>query len=264
MAERRMFAKSVVESDQFLDMPAEAQALYLHLNMAADDDGFVANPRTIMRACSAKDDSMRLLIARKFVLTFEKKDNFLVVIKHWRLNNYIRKDTYRETRYKEFMRELYFDENQSYSTNPDDGHYPCLTEENPAPVTKPSRTRHAPVTDPSLDDGNPSTQDRIGKDKDRLKIGEDSLVQDKENNISIFLSEKNSQDSMPDDANREAQIGYWFERLMIFRRQGFDTEGIYTMAEANGITREDLDWYGEAQAAEDGKGENNEQCSQPS
>ena len=163
MAERRMFSKSVVESDSFLDMPADAQALYLHLNMAADDDGFVANPRSIMRLCGAKDDSMRLLIQRKFVLTFEKKDNFIVVIKHWRLNNYIRKDTYRETKYKEFMRELYFDENQSYSMNPDDGHYPCLPEDNPAPVTVPSRKRNEPVTEASRDYGEPATQDRIGK-----------------------------------------------------------------------------------------------------
>ena len=135
MAERRMFSKSVVESDSFLDMPAEAQALYLHLNMAADDDGFVANPRSIMRLCGAKHDSMRLLISRKFVLTFEKNDNFVVVIKHWRLNNYIQKDRYRETKYKAFMRELYYDENKSYSMNPDDGHYPCLPDENPAPVS---------------------------------------------------------------------------------------------------------------------------------
>ena len=122
MAERRMFSKSVVESDPFMDMPAEAQALYFHLNMAADDDGFCDNPRSIMRACGASNDTMKLLIAKKFVLTFEKNDGFLVVVKHWRLNNYIRKDTYHETKYKEFMRELYFDENQSYSMNPGDGH----------------------------------------------------------------------------------------------------------------------------------------------
>ena len=115
MAERRMMAKSITESDAFLSMPAEAQALYLHLNMAADDDGFVSNPRTVMRMCSSSDDSMKILIGRKFVLTFQKDDNFIVVIKHWRINNYIRKDTYRETKYKDYLRELYYDENQSYS-----------------------------------------------------------------------------------------------------------------------------------------------------
>ena len=241
MAERRMLAKSVVESDSFLDMPADAQALYLHLNMAADDDGFVANPRSIMRRCGAKDDSMRLLIQRKFVLTFEKKDNFIVVIKHWRLNNYIRKDTYRETKYKEFMRELYFDENQSYSMNPDDGHYPCLPEENPVPVTVPSRKRNEPVTEASRDYGEPATQDRIGK----VSIGEVSSGEDKNNNLSISLPEKKSQNSISDKPARSNHVRYWADRLRIFREQGFDTDGVYDLAEANGVSRAELDSFTE-------------------
>lgn len=163
MAERRMMAKTITESDAFLSMPAEAQALYLHLNMAADDDGFVSNPRTVMRMCSSSDDSMKILIGRKFVLTFQKDDNFIVVIKHWRINNYIRKDTYRETKYKEYLRELYYDENQSYSLNPGDGHKPCLPEARNELVTEPSRTRNDPLT-----------QDRIGKER----IGKVSLDKD--------------------------------------------------------------------------------------
>ena len=181
MAERRMFCKSVVESDSFLDMPADAQALYLHLCMAADDDGFVANPRSIMRLCGSKDDSMRLLISRKFVLTFEKKDNFVVVIKHWRLNNYIQKDRYRETKYKEFMRELYYDENKSYSLNPDDGHYPCLPEENPASVSALDTLCIQPV---SIMD----SQDRIGK----VRLGKDrtgEVSTEKEYESYFFISD---------------------------------------------------------------------------
>ena len=65
MAERRMLAKSIIESDAFMDMPAETQMLYIHLNMAADDDGFVANPRTIMRSCGSSNDSMKMLISKK-------------------------------------------------------------------------------------------------------------------------------------------------------------------------------------------------------
>ena len=160
MAERRMMAKSITESDAFLSMPAEAQALYLHLNMAADDDGFVSNPRTVMRMCSSSDDSMKILIGRKFVLTFQKDDNFIVVIKHWRINNYIRKDTYRETKYKEYLRELYYDENQSYSLNPGDGHKPCLPE-----------ARNKTVTDTLRERDDTMTQDRIGKES----IGKVSL-----------------------------------------------------------------------------------------
>jgi len=224
MAERRMFSKSVVESDSFLDMPAEAQALYLHLNMAADDDGFVANPRSIMRLCGAKDDSMRLLISRKFVLTFEKNDNFVVVIKHWRLNNYIQKDRYRETKYKAFMRELYYDENKSYSMNPDDGHYPCLPDENPAPVSE----VYTPCIQPVYE-MEPQDRDRLGKDS----LGEVSTGEDKNNNLSSSLSE------------REIQIRYWRERVDLFKRQGFDPVGVYSMAEAAGITREEIDSFGE-------------------
>lgn len=182
MAERRMFSKSVVESDSFLDMPAEAQALYLHLCMAADDDGFVANPRSIMRLCGAKDDSMRLLISRKFVLTFEKQDNFVVVIKHWRLNNYIQKDRYRETKYKEFMRELFYDENKSYSLNPGDGHYPCISDQNPARVSDMDTPCIQPVSEME-------PQDRLVKDRGRLV--QDSLDTGKEKEyISIFLSDE--------------------------------------------------------------------------
>ena len=197
MAERRMLSRSVVESDSFLDMPADAQALYLHLNMAADDDGFVANPRSIMRLCGAKDDSMRLLIQRKFVLTFEKKDNFVVVIKHWRLNNYIQKDRYRETKYKEFMRELYYDENKSYSMNPGDGHYPCLPEEKPAPVSNMDTDRIQPVS--TLE-----TQDRLGKD--RVRLGEDRLVQENKNE-SIFLSDNGGDSECGGIADED--LGAW-------------------------------------------------------
>ena len=171
MAERRMLAKSIVTSDAFLDMPAEAQALYLQLNMAADDDGFVDSPRSIMRTCGASNDTMKILIAKKFVLTFEKGDNFLVVVKHWKVNNYIRKDTYRETRYKALMRELYLDENGSYSLNPGDGHIP-LIENRDEPVTTPSQVRDGPETSFSIP---ASTQDRIGKVID--SIDQDSIDQ---------------------------------------------------------------------------------------
>lgn len=96
MAERRMFAKSVIDSDIFLDMPLSTQALYFHLSMRADDDGFVNNPKKIMRMIGANEDSMKLLIAKKFVMPF---DSGIVVIKHWKIHNYIQKDRYKETIY---------------------------------------------------------------------------------------------------------------------------------------------------------------------
>lgn len=111
MAERRMFAKTIVLSDAFLDMPMSARCLYFTLGMLADDDGFINSPRAIMRQCGASDDDMKLLIAKKFVLIFETG---VIVIKHWRINNYLQKDRYNETKYLDEKRQLSIDQNGSY------------------------------------------------------------------------------------------------------------------------------------------------------
>lgn len=111
MAERRMFAKTIVLSDAFLDMPMTARCLYFTLGMLADDDGFVNAPRSIMRQCGASDDDMKVLISKKFVLVFESG---VIVIKHWRINNYLQKDRYRETKYVEEKSKLSVDEKGGY------------------------------------------------------------------------------------------------------------------------------------------------------
>lgn len=247
MAERRMFAKSVVESDTFLDMPAEAQALYFHLNMAADDDGFVSNPRSIMRGCSASNDTMKLLIAKKFILTFDKNDGFIVVVKHWRLNNYIRKDTYHETKYKEFMRELYFDENQSYSTNPGDGHVPCTSKSLPAPVTPSSQTRDEPVTEPSRTRDDPLTQDRLGKDSiDKVSVDKDRIeeggIRGEPNQPEIPAAQ---QEILPELDNKRERIIFWKNRINFMISQNFDAGCMYDLAKREGITKADIDNFKE-------------------
>lgn len=237
MAERRMFAKSIIESDTFMDMPAEAQMLYIHLNMAADDDGFCDNPRSIMRSCGASNDSIKLLIAKKFVLTFEKNDGFVVVVKHWRLNNYIRKDTYHETKYKEFMRELYFDENQSYSMNPGDGHVPCLPQSSPASVTAPSQPRNEPVTDTSRTRDDPLTQDRIGKDRDRDSIGEYRKGKGE-------CEGENPPAPLPPgplEQDREKKIDFYKGRIRFYHEMNWNPSCWYEMAARYGITREELE-----------------------
>ena len=111
MAERRMFAKTIIDSDAFLEMPMSARLLYYDLAMRADDDGFINSPRKIMKFVGATNDDMNILIARKFIIPF---DNGVVVIKHWRIHNYIRKDTYNETSYKEQKALLELDENKAY------------------------------------------------------------------------------------------------------------------------------------------------------
>ena len=120
MAERRMFAKTIVLSDAFLDMPPTARCLYFTLGMFADDDGFVNSPKGIMRQCGASDDDMKILIAKKFVLLF---DDGVIVIKHWRINNYLQKDRYIETKYTDDKEKLVLDENKAYKLKDNDSMY---------------------------------------------------------------------------------------------------------------------------------------------
>lgn len=112
MAERRMFAKSIVLSDAFLDMPMSARCLYFTLAMLADDDGFINSPKSIMRQCGSTTDDMSILIAKRFVLTFESG---VIVIKHWRIHNYIQKDRYKESKYIEEKATLQIDQNGAYT-----------------------------------------------------------------------------------------------------------------------------------------------------
>lgn len=112
MAERRMFAKTIVLSDAFLDMPLSARCLYFTLGMLADDDGFVNSPKSVMRQVGASVDDLNLLVAKKFVICFESG---VIVIKHWRIHNYIQKDRYKGSKYIEEKASLSIDENGAYT-----------------------------------------------------------------------------------------------------------------------------------------------------
>lgn len=140
-----MFAKTIIDSDAFLEMPITSQLLYFHLSMRADDDGFVNKPKSIMRMIGGKEDDVKVLFAKKFLIPFESG---VVVIKHWKIHNYIRKDTYTETKYKEEKSLLETDENSAYR----------LT------VTDPLQLRDEFVT-------GTSTQVRLGKES----IGKESI-----------------------------------------------------------------------------------------
>ena len=160
MAERRMFAKTIIDSDAFLDLPVTARLLYYDLAMRADDDGFINSPKKIMRIVGASPDDLSLLIAKKFIISFE---NGVVCVKHWKIHNYIRRDMYHETKYKEEKERLSLDENNAYTMN----------------ATEPSRTRDESVTEPlqGRDEPvtSPSTQVRLGKDR----LGKDSIEEKK-------------------------------------------------------------------------------------
>ena len=153
MAERRMFAKTIVDSDMFIDMPMSARLLYYDLAMRADDDGFVNSPKKIMRFVGASMDDMNVLIAKQFIIPFESG---VVVIKHWKIHNYIQKDRYKATSYQAEKESLTL-KNGTYYTDdlPDVSNLDteCIQDVY------------------SLD-----TQDRLGKDrlgKVRLELGKD-------------------------------------------------------------------------------------------
>lgn len=111
MANRRMFSREVIDSDLFLDMPLTAQALYFHLGMRADDDGFINNPKRIQKMLGGCDDDYKLLLAKGFLIYFESG---VYVITHWHQNNYIQKDRYKETQYKKEKKMLMLGENNTY------------------------------------------------------------------------------------------------------------------------------------------------------
>lgn len=111
MAQKRMFSLQVVDTDKFMDMSTSAQALYFHLGMHGDDDGFVSSPRKIARAAGCNDDDMRLLAAKGFIIPF---DSGVVVITDWKINNTLKNDRYQSTIYQEEMAMLQNDSSGKY------------------------------------------------------------------------------------------------------------------------------------------------------
>lgn len=116
MAEKRMFTQKIIDSDAFLEMPLSAQALYFHLNMRADDDGFINNPKKIVRMVNASEDDLKILIVKRFVIAFESG---VIVIKHWRMHNSLKMDRYHPTDYTEELSMLGIKDNKAYTDNPE-------------------------------------------------------------------------------------------------------------------------------------------------
>ena len=111
MASKRMFSEKIVCSDAFMEMPTSTQALYFHLGMKVDDDGFV-NPKMIMRMIGANDDELKVLFSKRFVIPFE---NGVIVLKHHRINNNLDKHNHNPTVYTEQLKTLYIKENKAYT-----------------------------------------------------------------------------------------------------------------------------------------------------
>ncbi len=177
MAERRMFAKTIIDSDAFLDMPLSTQALYFHLSMRADDEGFINNPKKIKRMIGAADDDLTLLIAKNFVIPF---DSGVVVIKHWRIHNYIRSDRLIKTVYKDEREMLDVKENGTYTVG------------GQMSVRCPSDVRQ--VTDKCQADVSIG-KDRLGKDSiGKVRSGKDRVGKDK---VEVIDKPAGSEQSIP-------------------------------------------------------------------
>ena len=171
-----MFAKTIVLSDAFLDLPLSARCLYFTLGMLADDDGFVSNPRRVMRSYGIADDNMKILIAKKFVLVLKKDECSIVLIKHWRMHNTIQRDRYTPSPYHDLLKYIYLDENNAYSLNAGEGKRPALTGE------KASDSNVFPFCIQDV------YTDKVSIDKD--SIGKDSI----DNNSSLLEEKQEKED----------------------------------------------------------------------
>ena len=175
MAERRMFAKTIIDSDAFMDMPLSTQALYFHLSMRGDDDGFINNPKKIQRMIGAADDDLKMLIAKRFIIPFESG---IVVIKHWKIHNYIRGDRKKDTVYPEEMALLVEKKNGSYS----------LKSEEPIPLTDKCQADDGQVTD--------KCPHRLGKSS----LGKDSLGKER---VVVVEGSATATTASPDDDDED-------------------------------------------------------------
>ena len=178
MAERRMFAKTIIDSDAFLDMPQSSQLLYFYLGMKADDEGVINNPRAIMRIIGVKDDDMNVLIAKKFVIPIilNNKET-IIVIKHWKINNYIQNDRFVESKYREAIEQnLALDINKSYTQKNE-----CIQSVSKM-YTQDSIGKDSIVKDSINSSGNNNTHTRT--QEDLMKLVSDALDKYKIDNIT--------------------------------------------------------------------------------
>lgn len=163
-----MFAKAIIDSDAFLDMGSSAQSLYFHLAMRADDEGFVNNPKRIQRMTGAADDDLRILIAKKFIIPFESG---IVVIKHWRIHNYIRGDRLQATKYKDERQLLTLNESDAYTLLPQIGQEVRLADGSQVAVMCQADDRRVTDDCPNRIGKVSLGKDRLGKARDDAPSG---------------------------------------------------------------------------------------------
>ena len=170
----------IVDTDAFLDMPLSTQCLYFHLNMRADDDGFIGNPKRIEKIIGANDDDLKLLIAKRFVILF---DDGVIVIKHWKMHNTLSRDRYIETSYTDEKKKLLLKDNGSYS----------LTNGNSIDDTKLiERSNRQTQKRRKIDERKTHSDKDIGLDKDLELDLDTELDKDKEKDINDLIVSKDT------------------------------------------------------------------------
>lgn len=164
MAEKRMFTQKIIDSDAFLEMPLSAQALYFHLNMRADDDGFVNNPKRVTKLVCASEDDLKILLLKRFIIGFESG---VIVIKHWRMHNTLKSDRYHPTDYQEEFAMLGIKPNKAYTDHPEK-----LLQSGPGTEVEPEWNQNGTRLEPENREG-------LGLDKDLdLEEGKEIKISD--------------------------------------------------------------------------------------
>lgn len=212
MAERRMFTKKVTDDDNFMALSSSAQALYLHLSMSADDDGFCNQVSVSMFKAHASVADLQQLLEKRYIYQF---DNGVIVIKHWRMANALRKDRYTPTNFKEELAKLKIKSNGAYTFS-DVG---CQVVANGLPDGCQMVTACLP-------------QDSIGKDSiDKNRIGKDSIGKDnntkKEKDVTNVTSEKKRQIFNPPSVEQ-------VEEYCLERNNGIDAQSFVDFYDSKG------------------------------
>ena len=234
MAVKRMFSMQIVDTDAFVEMPNDSQLLYFRLCLAADDDGFVANPRRVMRSYGFSEDSMKLLIAKKFTLVMKHAEDVVLLIKHWKMHNTIKNDRYKPSPYHDLLRYVYLDKNNAYSLNPGEGKRPAL---GPGSGADPPAN---PPTDPEWIQ--PGSVDKGRLEEGRLDTGESkdnsSLLSEKEEKEKEF-SPPTETSFGPEDHTED--VANCAKLVRSYLRFGWDLDGPYALAADRGVTRQEID-----------------------
>jgi len=181
MADRRMFHRQVVQADDFLDMSIGAQALYFHMGMLADDDGFVAGPKQAARMVGVGSDELEELVEKGFLLRFDS----VVVLTHWRMGNTLKNDRQKPPRYPQIAARLYVQEDKSYGLS---GAESLLEEKRRTLESRRNPNRTEPnITEPNITELN-TTQQNITQEN--IKEGSGNITQPAADRMPADLDEE--------------------------------------------------------------------------